>query len=196
MMNDFIMKVWKSLVDDWIGCGATVYIVTPRIDEERLFQLFLLMIRNKGTAFHVTLVTPVKNSDNVKFIKVLNTARRMLKKTRTPRTQKRLVSDVKVHWAMTNLSIHHENFSTNFIAGFKDDEAEVLSTTAHFHKSHFHTNQRDNVTYTKISRDELQRNYLFPLGLSPVNYWYFGLQNWQRKCFMYCAIVNNTTVVQ
>lgn len=170
MMNDFIMKMWKSLIDDWLGCGATVYVVTPRIDEERLFQLFLLMIRNKGTGFHVTLVTPSKTADGVKFIKVLNIARRMMKKTRTPRTQKRLLSDVKMHWAMTNLKVHHENFSTNFVAGYKDDEAEVLSTTAHFHKSHFHTNQRDNVTYTRISTDDLQRNYLFPLGLSPVNY--------------------------
>lgn len=170
MMNDFIMKMWKSLIDDWLGCGATVYVVTPRIDEERLFQIFLLMIRNKGTGFHITLVTPSKSPDGVKFIKVLNTARRMMKKTRTPRTQKRLVSDIKMHWAMTSLSMHHENFSTNFIAGFKDDEAEVLSTTAHFHKAHFHSNQRDNVSYNRISTDELRRNYLFPLGLSPVNY--------------------------
>lgn len=170
MMNDFIMKIWKSMIDDWLGCGATLYVVTPRIDEERLFQLFLLMIRNKGTGFCCTLVTPAKSQDGVKFIKVLNTAKRMMKKTRTPRTQKRLLSDVKIHWAMTNLNIQHETFSTNFIAGFKDDEAEVLSTTAHFHKSHFLTNQRDNVSYTRISTDELRRNYLFPLGLTPVNY--------------------------
>lgn len=171
MMNDFIMKLWKNLLDDWMGCGATIYVVTPRIDEERLFQLFLLMIRNKGTGFHISLVTPAKSSqDNVKFIKVLDTAKRMMKKTRTPREQKRLVSDVKMHWAMSNLHMHHMDFSTNFIAGFKDDEAELLSTTAHFHKSHFHSNQRDNVIYNRITTDELRRNYLFPLGLTPVNY--------------------------
>lgn len=170
MTHDFIMKMWKRLIDDWLGCGATVYVVTPRIDEERLFQLFLLMIHNKGTGAHCSLVTPAKTTDGIKFIKVLTTARRMMKKTRTPRTQKRMVSDVKMNWAMKNLSVHHEKFSTNFIAAFKDDEGEVLSTTAHFHKKHFHTDQKDNVIYSKVSTDELRRNYLFPLGLSPVNY--------------------------
>jgi len=169
MMHDFIMKMWKRLLDDWMGCGATLYIVTPRIDEERLFQLFLLMIRNKGTEFHVTLVTPTK-TDGIKFLKVLNITRRMMKKARTPRTQKRLLSDVKLHWAMNKLSIHHADFSTNFVAGLLDDDAEVLSTTAQFNKKHFHTNQRDTVSYNKMSADDLRRNFLFPLGLSPVNY--------------------------
>lgn len=170
MQHDFIMRLWKSLIDDWFGCGATLYIVTPRIDEERLFQIFLLMIRNKGTAFHVTLVTPEKSSDGEKFKKTLSVTQRMMKKTRTPRSQKRLVSDVKMQWAMENLNVHNENFSTNFIAAYKDDEAEVLTTTAHFHKSHFHSNQKDNVCYNKLSTQDLKRNYLFPLGVTTVNF--------------------------
>ena len=121
-------------------------VVTTRIDEERLFQLFLLMICNKGTTADCTLVTPAKSSEGVKFIKALKTARRMVKKTCTPRTQKRMVPDIKMAWAMKILSVHHENFSTNFIAGFKDDEAEVLSSTAHFHKKQFYIDQKDNVT--------------------------------------------------
>lgn len=169
MQNDFIMRLWKSLIDDWLGCGATLYIVTPRIDEERLFQLFLLMIRNKGTASQATLVTPVK-FQGVQFKKVLDTTRRMMKKTRTPRSQKRLVSDVKMQWAFENLHVHHESFTTNFIAAFKDEEAEVLTTTAHFHKSHFHSNQKDNVCYNKLSTTDLKRNYLFPLNVTTVNY--------------------------
>lgn len=170
MQHDFIMRLWKSILDDWFGCGACVYIVTPRIDEERLFQLFLLMIRNKGTAFTVTLVVPVKGPNGEKFKKSLDTAVRMMKKTRTPRTQKRLVSDVKMQWALDNLHVHNENFSTNFVSAYKDDEAEVLTTTAHFHKSHFHTNQKDNVCYNKLPTQDLKRNYLFPLGVSSVNY--------------------------
>lgn len=169
MQNDFIMRLWKSLIDDWLGCGATLYIVTPRIDEERLFQLFLLMIRNKGTASQATLVTPEK-FQGVQFKKVLDTTRRMMKKTRTPRAQKRLVSDVKMQWAFENLHVHHENFSTNFVAAFKDEEAEVLTTTAHFHKTHFHSNQKDNVCYNKLSTTDLKRNYLFPLNVTTVNY--------------------------
>ncbi|KAK3602022.1 hypothetical protein CHS0354_038894 [Potamilus streckersoni] len=170
MMHDFIMRIWKSLIDDWFGCGAVVYIVTPLIDEERLFQLFLLMIKSKGTGFHITLATPEKNQNGQKFSKIVNIARRMMKKTRTPRTQKRLVSDVKMQWAMENLNVHHQQFSTNFIAAYKDDEAEVFTTTAHFHKSHFHTNQKDNVCYLRMATEEMQRNYLFPLGISQVNY--------------------------
>ena len=169
MQNDFIMRLWKSLIDDWFGCGANVFIVTPRVDEERLFQIFLLMIRNKGTAFHVALCTPEKGPGGEKFKKTLETTCRMMKKTRTPRLQKRLVSDVKMQWAMENLTVHHENFSTNFVAAFKDDEAEVLTTTAHFHKSHFHTNQKDNVCYNKLPTADLKRNYLFPLGVTTVN---------------------------
>lgn len=166
MQNDYIMKLWKSLIDDWFGCGAVVYIVTPRIDEERLFQIFLLMIRNKGTAFGVTLVIPEKGPGGEKFKKTLETTSRMMKKTRTPRANKRLVSDVKMQWALENLRVHHENFSTNFAAAYKDDEAEVLTTTAHFHKSHFHSNQKDNVCYNKLPTEDLKRNYLLPLGLS------------------------------
>lgn len=170
MMNDYIMKLWKSLIDDWLGCGAQIYIVTPRIDEERLFQIYLLMIRNKGTAFTITLVTPEKSADGDRFKKTLETTKRMMKKTRTTRQQKRLVSDIKMQWAMDTLIVHHESFSTNFVAASKDDEAEVLTTTAHFHKSHFHKNQKDNVCYNKLASADLGRNYLFPLGVSRVNY--------------------------
>lgn len=70
MQNDFIMRLWKALLDDWFGVGAIVYVVTPRIDSERLFQMMLLMLRNKGTGFGVTLVTPAKMSDGEKFTKV------------------------------------------------------------------------------------------------------------------------------
>ena len=71
MQNDFIMKVWKMMIDDWFGVGASVYIVTPRIDSERLFTVLLLMLRNKGTGFDITLVTPTKASDGEKFSKVI-----------------------------------------------------------------------------------------------------------------------------
>ena len=53
MHHEFILRLWKSLLDDWFGVGANVFIVTPRIDSERLFTIMLLMIRNKGTGFHV-----------------------------------------------------------------------------------------------------------------------------------------------
>ena len=70
MHNDFIMRLWKSLLDDWFGVGAVVYMVTPRIDSERLFQTLLLMFRNKGTGFSFYLVTPAKNVNGEKFSKV------------------------------------------------------------------------------------------------------------------------------
>jgi hypothetical protein len=70
MQHDFIMRLWKSLLDDWFGVGANVFVVTPRIDSERLMQMMLLMLRNKGTGFSVTLVTPQKAPDGEKFEKV------------------------------------------------------------------------------------------------------------------------------
>ncbi|XP_046561152.1 uncharacterized protein LOC124270165 [Haliotis rubra] len=163
MGHDFIMRVWKSLVDDWCGVGACVYVVTPRIDSERLLQIMLLMIRNKGTGLKVTLVTPTK-SDGEKFSNVMDKTKRRMKEVKTGRGT-RLLSDVKMEWVVNSLEVRHEDFSTNFIAAFKDSEAEVLTTTAHFHKSHFHFNQKDNVCYNRLPTSDLKRNYLFPLGI-------------------------------
>lgn len=169
MQHDFIMRLWKSLLDDWFGVGAMVYIVTPRIDSERLLQMLLLMLRNKGTGFGVTLVTPAKMSDGDKFSKVMDMTKRRLKEVKVLATsghQKRLVSEVKMQWALDTLQIKHEEFSTNFIAAYKDEEAEVLTTTAHFHKSHFHFNQKDNVCYNRLPTPDLKRNYLLPLNVT------------------------------
>lgn len=80
--------------------------------------------------------------------------------------QKRLLSEVKIQWALDTLQVVHEDFSTNFIAAYKDDEAEVLTTTAHFHKSHFHFNQKDNVCYNRLPTHDLKRNYLLPLNVT------------------------------
>lgn len=164
MGHDFIMRLWKSLLDDWCGVGATIYVVTPKIDSERLLQLMLIMIRNKGTGFKVTLVTPQKPAGSDKFSKVMDTTKRRMKEVKNAR-QTRLVSDVRIQWVMDALQIHHEDFSTNFVAAFKEEEAEVLTTTAHFDKSHFLVNQKDNVCYNRLPTPDLKRNYLFPLGL-------------------------------
>lgn len=169
MQHDFIMRLWKSLLDDWCGVGACVYVVTPRIDSERLFQMLLLMLRNKGTGFTVTLVTPTKSSDGEKFAKVMDMTKRRLKEVKVTSLsghQKRLVSEVKIEWALDTLRVIHEEFSTNFIAAYKDDEAEVLTTTAHFHKAHFHFNQKDNVCYNRLPTLDLKRNYLLPLNVT------------------------------
>ncbi|XP_050413196.1 uncharacterized protein LOC126827738 [Patella vulgata] len=164
MTHDYIMRLWKTLLDDWFGVGACVYIVTPKIDSERLFQCMLLMVRNKGTGFKCTLITPAKSSDGEKYEKTLEKTKRRMKEVKTVH-QKRLLSDVKIQWVMDNLEVRHEVFSTNFVAAYKDNEAEVLTTTAHFHKSHFHFNQKDNVCYNRLPTNDLKRNYLFPLGI-------------------------------
>ncbi|CAG5124402.1 unnamed protein product [Candidula unifasciata] len=163
MHHEFIMRLWKSLLDDWFGVGASVYVVTPRIDSERLFLLMLLMIRNKGTGFQVTLMTPAKQ-DGERFDKTMEKTKRRLKEVKSAHDA-RLVSDVKLEWVLLTLNIMHENFSTNFIAAYKDGEGEILTTTAHFHKSHFHQEQKDNVNYSRISAHELRKNYLLPLNI-------------------------------
>ncbi|ESO95695.1 hypothetical protein LOTGIDRAFT_231918 [Lottia gigantea] len=164
MTHDFIMKLWKTLLNDWFGVGACVYVVTPNIDSERLFQCMLLMIRNKGTGFKCTLITPASPLHGEKFEKILEKTKRRMKEVKTPQ-HKRLLSDVKIQWVLDSLDVRHENFSTNFVAAYKNEEAEVLTTTAHFHKTHFHFNQRDNVCYNQLSTSDLKRNYLFPLGI-------------------------------
>lgn len=69
MHHEFIMRIWKSLLDDWFGVGASVFVVTPRIDSERLFLLMLLMIRNKGTGFQVTDVgTGMFSAGNIFYV--------------------------------------------------------------------------------------------------------------------------------
>ncbi|KAK3756132.1 hypothetical protein RRG08_038151 [Elysia crispata] len=164
MHHEFIMRLWKSLLDDWFGVGAAVYIVTPRIDSERLFQVMLLMIRNKGTGFKVTLMTPAKQMDGERFDKIMERTRRRIKEVQGQHGA-RLVSDVKLEWVMLSLNVQHSEFSTNFIAAHKDEEGEVLTTTAHFHKSHFHHQQKDNVSYCRLSPHDLRKNYLLPLNI-------------------------------
>ncbi|CAL1527086.1 unnamed protein product [Lymnaea stagnalis] len=163
MHHEFIMRLWKSLLDDWFGVGGAVYIVTPRIDSERLFQVMLLMIRNKGTGFTVTLLTPAKQ-DGERFEKIMEKTKRRMKEVKTAQDS-RLVSDIKLQWVLNTLQIQHEEFSTNFIAAHKDEEGEVLTTTAHFHKSHFHHQLKDNVCYNRLSAHDLRKNYLLPLNI-------------------------------
>ena len=100
---------------------------------------------------------------------VLDMTKRRLKEVKVTAAsghQKRLLSEVKIQWVLDTLQVVHEDFSTNFIAAYKDDEAEVLTTTAHFHKSHFHFNQKDNVCYNRLPTHDLKRNYLLPLNVS------------------------------
>lgn len=164
MQNDFIMKLWKSLIDDWFGCGVVVYIVISRIDEERLFQILFFMIRNKGIVFGVTLVILEKGLGGEKFKKILEIIFRMMKKTRIFRVNKRFVFDVKMQWALENLRVYYENFFTNFVAAYKDDEAEVLIIIVYFYKFYFYFNQKDNVCYNKFFTEDFKRNYLLFLG--------------------------------
>lgn len=163
MHHEFIMRLWKSLLDDWFGVGASVYIVTPRIDTERLNIVMLLMLRNKGTGFEVTLMTPAKQ-DGKNFDIIMKQSRRRMKEVKA-HDDARLVSDVKLQWIMNTLNVMHADFSTNFIAAHKDDEAEVLTTTAHFHKAHFHHQLKDSVYYNRVSPHDLRKNYLLPLNI-------------------------------
>jgi len=163
MHHEFILRLWKSLLDDWCGVGGNVFVVTPRIDSERLFTLMLLMIRNKGTGFNMTLMTPAKQ-DGDRFDKIMEKTRRRIKEVKTAQDS-RLVSDVKLQWVMNTLQVKHEDFSTNFIAAYKEGEGEVLTTTAHFHKAHFHHQQKDNVCYNRLSPHDLRKNYLLPLNI-------------------------------
>lgn len=117
----------------------------------------------KCHVFQVTLMTPAKQ-DGERFEKIMEKTKRRMKEVKSAHGS-RLVSDIKLEWVMYTLNIQHEEFSTNFIAAYRNDEGEVLTTTAHFHKTHFHHEQKDVVCYNRISAHEIRKNYLLPLNI-------------------------------
>lgn len=62
----FTYTLWKSLMDYWFRMGAVVTIVTPQIDAERLADILLLMLKNRGAGFMARLYIQV-GADNFKL---------------------------------------------------------------------------------------------------------------------------------
>lgn len=58
----FTYTLWKSLLDYWFRMGSVVTIVTPQIDAERLADILLLMLKNRGSGFMARLYIQVYNA--------------------------------------------------------------------------------------------------------------------------------------
>ncbi len=111
------------------------------------------------------------NSDgDTKFPKVLKEARDHILGIKCP-NKKRLVAEERLAIAERRLRSSFGRFHCKFIAYCPDgapgssDEAEILLTSASFHKFHFDIESGDTVVYFRLPTSFLINHYLAPLGL-------------------------------
>jgi len=92
---------------------------------------------------------------------------RILEAQKNPHTGKRMFSEEKIAWAATELKVALQPFATscNFIGMSRNGEAEIYTTSARFHKTHFVSKTRDTVNFHRMQVVEYEQLYLEPLGM-------------------------------
>ena len=110
-------------------------------------------------------MTMPKCDGEQKFPKVFKQAKDMIK-TLKGRQKRRLIADERMKLASDRLEARFSGFHCKFIAVTRADRAEVLTTSANFHKWHFELDNGDMISYFRMSKSDLKRYYLEPLGLA------------------------------
>lgn len=103
----------------------------------------------------------------MKFDKIKAVAVRILEAMKNSQTGKRMFSEEKIAWAAIELKVAIQPFATscNFIGMSRGGEAEIYTTSAKFHKTHFVSKTRDTVNFHRMQVVEYEQLYLEPLGM-------------------------------
>lgn len=161
----YIYRLWRTLLDQWIGVvGADVYVITPLLDARRLADILLMLVKHKFSRSRVHIYTLHRCDGEHKFSRVYREARDLLQELKAP-NKNRLLSDERVKFAAQRLQVKFGRFHCKMIALRVDASAEMLTTSASFHRWHFELESGDTVLHVRMAADELVSNYIAPLGL-------------------------------
>lgn len=154
------------MLDKWMSSRARIVIASPSIDAQRLTDIYLLAIKNKGRGFKVQVCTQPKTMGK-KFDEIQKEAREMVRKLRKLDGKKQLFSREVIDWALDTVHVRFLSFHCNFISGAMSEERnEIIITSANFNGLYFEVDAHDTVNYARMTEMGLNQFYLEPLGIA------------------------------
>ena len=164
----YVYRLWRGLLDQWIGQGGDIYVASPLLDARRLADIILLLIKHRLSGSRVHVLTMARCDPDVKYSKVYKEAKQMIKDIRLPGTKckKRLITDERLTVACQRLDARFGRFHCKLIAHCNSDVGELMVTSASFHKFHFHYESGDLVIFFRMHVADLMTNYISPLGMT------------------------------
>lgn len=127
-------------------------------------DILLILVKHRIAQSRLHIFTMPKCDGEAKFPKIFKEAKEMVKKIKGP-NKKKLVADERIKLATQRLEAKFGRFHCKIIASCKGNKAEVLVTSASFHKWHYEFESGDVVCHFKLTTEDLINNYLAPLGL-------------------------------
>lgn len=161
----YIYRLWRGLLDHWVGLGGDIYVISPIIDAKRLADILLILVKHKLSTSRLHLYTLHKCDGENKYQKVLKDAEAIVKDIKGP-NKKRLVTDDRLKHALQRIDTRLGRLYCKMIAYCSEDRASALITSASFHKWHFDIECGDTVVHFEMRPRDLVNNYLAPLGLA------------------------------
>ncbi|OWF52978.1 uncharacterized protein LOC110447012 [Mizuhopecten yessoensis] len=171
-----IYPVWQSLLQRWFSESSTeVYIVTPFMDLERLYEICFFMLENQSAAnlraIYVREISNVRvpKKNPPKFIpywkfgpgykpddpEAYGALIRAFLDAFSPKYR----SYVKEH-VISKLTNPKSTFHGKFAAGVKANSAQVLITSANFQGHHFDHNNYETVCYSTMTKLDFEDRFL------------------------------------
>ena len=162
----YIYRLWRGLLDQWGGRGGDLYVISPLIDARRVSDVLLAVIKHRHFKNKVHIFTMPNCDGENKWPKVIREAKEIVRELKSP-NKKRLVAEERLRLAEERLEVSFGRFHCKIMAtcSIETGQAEILITSASFHKWHFDIESGDTVTYFRLSADNLINHYLAPLGL-------------------------------
>ena len=160
----YIYRLWRGLLDQWISRGGDIYVISPLLDSRRVADILLILVKHRLAASRLHIFAMPKCDGETKFPRVFKDAKEMIRKIKGP-NKKRLIAEERMKLAIQRLEAKFGRFHCKIIAWCVGNEAEVMITSASFHKWHYEFESGDVVCHFRLSTEDLITHYLAPLGL-------------------------------
>ena len=140
-----------------------MFISTPFLDAPRLAVICSIYLSHKSLSSIDTMYVQRRCDPKDKEITISDVKRDALKRFDA---QTQTVIEYKI---FRRILYPGRRFNSTFIAGLKDERAEVLVTSACFHREHFDAENLETVSYHEFSEDEFHDNYIAGLGMASID---------------------------
>ncbi|KAL3874356.1 hypothetical protein ACJMK2_037384 [Sinanodonta woodiana] len=156
--STYIYKLWKSLLNYWFkDTKIKVYLVSPFLDAERLVDLCKLIIQNRLTA---NLDVFYVNQQCSKEQRIFEVKQKALKSFDA---KEQMFVEYKIY---SSIVYPLQKFDCKFIASVKDEQADILVTSASFHGDHFTCSNMNTIHFFTMTEAEFIRKFLCPIQAS------------------------------
>ncbi|KAK3583324.1 hypothetical protein CHS0354_038934 [Potamilus streckersoni] len=156
--STYIYKLWKSLLNYWFkDTNRKVYLVSPFLDADRLVDVCHLIIQNRLTAnLDIFYVNQQCNREQ----RIFEVKQKALKSFDA---KDQMFVEYKIY---SSIVYPMQKFHCKFIAAIKDEQAEILVTSASFHGDHFTCSNMDTLHFSTMSESEFIEKFLCPIQAS------------------------------